>query len=117
MCRYGMYGPYKKHFACFSCRKAFKRFQEYECPIDQQPAEGGLAPAPCPQCGRPMSDMGLDFKPPRQRDADHWEVVEFLFRRGFTYNSCGCGGPGFRPARWAEALPFLEAHRCLSAGE
>lgn len=24
MCRYAMYGPYKAHFACFVCRKAFK---------------------------------------------------------------------------------------------
>lgn len=25
MCRYAMSGPYKSHFACFSCRKAFKQ--------------------------------------------------------------------------------------------
>jgi hypothetical protein len=25
MCRYGMSGPYKRHYACFSCRKAFKQ--------------------------------------------------------------------------------------------
>lgn len=25
MCRYAMYGPYKPHFACFACRKAFKQ--------------------------------------------------------------------------------------------
>ncbi len=25
MCRYAMYGPYKRHFACFKCRKAFKQ--------------------------------------------------------------------------------------------
>ena len=25
MCRYAMHGPYKRHFACFSCRKAFKQ--------------------------------------------------------------------------------------------
>src|SRR5918994_424939 len=30
MCRYAMYGPYKSHFACFDCRKAFK-----QPPIDE----------------------------------------------------------------------------------
>jgi hypothetical protein len=25
MCRYAMYGPYKNHFACFVCHKAFKQ--------------------------------------------------------------------------------------------
>lgn len=25
MCRYGLSGPYKNHFACFECRKAFKQ--------------------------------------------------------------------------------------------
>jgi hypothetical protein len=25
MCRYARYGPYKSHFACFHCRKAFKQ--------------------------------------------------------------------------------------------
>ncbi len=25
MCRYANYGPYKLHFACFACRKAFKQ--------------------------------------------------------------------------------------------
>jgi hypothetical protein len=25
MCRYGISGPYKRHFACFACRKAFKQ--------------------------------------------------------------------------------------------
>ncbi len=25
MCRYAMCGPYKSHFACFACRKAFKQ--------------------------------------------------------------------------------------------
>jgi hypothetical protein len=25
MCRYAIYGPYKSHFACFACRKAFKQ--------------------------------------------------------------------------------------------
>lgn len=117
MCRYGICGPYKKHYACFACRKAFKRLQVDEWPEHLQPAEGEVVPAPCPDCGEPMADMGLDFKPPKQRDVEHWAVVEFLFRRGFAYHSCGCGGPGFRPARWADVPTFLETHHRRSAGE
>jgi hypothetical protein len=64
-----------------------------------------------------MADMGLDFKPPKQRDVEHWGVVEFLFRKGFAYNSCGCSGPGYRPSRWDEVPAFLKSHQCRSAGE
>jgi hypothetical protein len=64
-----------------------------------------------------MADMGLDFKPPAMDDAEHWEVAEFLFRRGFKYDSCGCGGPGYRPSRWSDVPAFLAEHRCVSAGE
>ena len=61
--------------------------------------------------------MGLDFKPPPIEDVEHWQVVAFLFDQGFAFHSCGCGGPGFRPSRWAEVPAFLESHRCRSAGE
>lgn len=111
MCRYAMYGPYKRHFACFDCRKGFKR------PALARAGDAATDPAPCPDCGRPMSDMGLDFKPPGRADAGHWAVVAFLYRRGFAYHSCGCAGPGYRPSRWADVPNFLEARRCRSAGE
>jgi hypothetical protein len=64
-----------------------------------------------------MADMGLDFKPPRRDDVEHWDVLAFLFRHGVAYGSYGCGGPGFRPSRWADAPSFLKSHRCQSAGE
>jgi hypothetical protein len=60
--------------------------------------------------------MGLDFKPPPRKDKEHWEVVEFLFRHGFEYHSCGCGH-GYRPSRWREIESFLDAHLCLSEGQ
>jgi hypothetical protein len=111
MCRYAQYGPYKRHFACFDCRKGFKRaaLARIEGTVDD--------PAPCPDCGKPMANMRLDFKPPKRSHLEHWEVVAFLFRQGFAYGSCGCGGPGFRPSRWSEVAAFLESHRCRSAGE
>lgn len=117
MCRYGLSGPYKKHFACFGCRRSFKRLDESEWPRDRQPPEGQDAPAPCTRCGQPMADMGLDFKPPRHSDNEHWEAVVFLFRHGIAYHSCGCGGPGYHPSRWSEVPALLESHRRRSAGE
>jgi hypothetical protein len=117
MCRYGNYGPYKKHFACFACRKGFKRPAESEWADHLRPPDGAAAPAPCPDCRAPMADMGLDFAPPPRRDAEHWAVAEFLFRRGFAYHSCGCTGPGYRPSRWADVPAFLDAHACRPAGE
>jgi hypothetical protein len=112
-----MSGPYKRHLACFHCRKGFKRPAVEDWPAEWSPAESESDPAPCPDCGRPMADMGLDFKPPKRSAVEHWEVVEFLYQRGFAYHSCGCGGPGFRPSRWADVPGFLESHRCRSAGE
>jgi len=117
MCRYASYGPYKSHYACFDCRKAFKRTSVEEWPAHLRPTEGAEVPAPCPQCGKPMADLGLDFKPPRRDAVEHWEVVEFLFRHGVGYHSCGCSGPGYRPSRWKDVRSFLESHRCRSAGE
>ncbi len=117
MCRYAEYGPYKNHFACFGCRKSFKRLPVSEWPKHLQPAEGVAAPAPCPQCGAEMVDMGLDFQPPPTDDVVRWQVVAFLYGQGFTFHSCGCGGPGYRPSRWADVPAFVESHRRRSAGE
>lgn len=103
MCRYAEYGPYKDHLACFRCRKAFKRRE-------------ACGPAICPDCGSPMHDMGLDFAPPPRRDVEHWAVVEILSARGFTYQSCGCDGPGFRPTRMRDVLSFLLANEQRSEG-
>jgi hypothetical protein len=111
MCRYAMYGPYKRHFACFSCRKGFKRAAL------ARDEDAKTDPAPCPDCGAPTANMGLDFKPPRKSAVEHWEVVEFLFRRGLAYHSCGCDGPGYRPSRWVDVAAFLDMHRRRPAGE
>ena len=111
MCRYGFHN-YKRHFACFGCRKGFKR------PLDHT-GTAPTDPAPCPDCGRPMADMGLDFKTPPRDDAEQWAVVEHLFRLGFDHHSCGCGARyncSF-PSRWAEVPAFLDANRERSSGE
>lgn len=114
MCRYAMYGPYKSHYACFDCRKGFK------WPLDahQMPApDAAPEDVKCPQCGEPMSSMGLDFKPPRQRNKRQWTKVRILFERGYDYRSCGCDGPGYRPRTLAEASAFLAKPLPRSEGE
>lgn len=103
MCQYGEYGPYKRHYACLSCRKGFK------WPLDARrgPPRDAVVEVKCPQCGEPMADMGLDFKPPRQRDLRQWRKVELLLQHGYDYRSCGCGGPGYRPRTLGEARRFV----------
>ncbi len=65
-----------------------------------------------------MKDMGHDFKAPKQSDIKQWRKVEILFQHGFTYHSCGCGGPGHRPANLNEVYPFLEKNKIsVTVGE
>jgi DNA-directed RNA polymerase subunit RPC12/RpoP len=77
MCRYGLSGPYKEHYACFTCRKAFKRRL-----LEDVDPDGSDRPARCPQCGGPMANMGLDFAPPPMRDRRAWGVLSELWMVG-----------------------------------
>lgn len=90
---------YKTHYACFSCRLSFKRHRRG--PFN------GWVPMPeqalCPNCRGVMRDLGRDFKAPRREDREQWEKVELLYRRGITFDSCGCDGPGKRPRTLREA--------------
>ncbi|WP_261303045.1 hypothetical protein [Paenibacillus andongensis] len=65
-----------------------------------------------------MKDMGHDFKAPRQDDKKQWTKAEFLYNNGFTYHSCGCNGPGYRPAKLSEVEEFISRNKTFkSAGE
>lgn len=111
MCRYAMYGPYKEKFACFYCRKMFRQTHPVELHHSMRKDAEGKRLALCPECRRPMKDMGLDFKPPRQSDVRQWKKVEVLFGLGYAYHSCGCSGPGPRPATLKDVPTFLEAQK------
>ena len=87
---------HKQHFACFQCRKAFKR----RWPCDY--LSHGVAasrPFPCPQCGQPMSDMGIDFKAPPRNAQRQWLKVAVLYSFGirFDWDQATGEGPGPRP--------------------
>ena len=68
MCRYAM-TRYKQHYACFNCRKTFKRrlLSDLESKDDFQ-----LKEAKCPDCGQLMANMGKDFEAPKKSAIKAW---------------------------------------------
>ena len=92
MCRYAM-TAYKPHYACFECRKTFKRRLLNDVDRDEETSVA----AKCPECGNLMADMGLDFKSPPKDDLKAWQHLRTLYQVGITFHSCGCGGPGYVP--------------------
>lgn len=105
MCRYGM-STYKPHFACFSCRKTFKRRLLNDV-IEGYSNRTELVPAKCPQCGELMADMGLDFEAPKKKDIKAWKHMANLYHVGQTFHSCGCSGPGYIPRDTEELINHL----------
>jgi len=118
MCRYAYAGPYKDRYACFVCRKAFKRRKAEDLPARMRVAgeAGSRAVVRCPDCGGAMNNMGMDFAAPRRADVRQWRKVELLFERGVAFGSCGCG-PGLRPVAPREVGVFLEDELGKSEGE
>jgi hypothetical protein len=54
-----------------------------------------------------MVDLGRDLKAPRRNDIGQWRKIALLWRHGIRFDSCGCGGPGWRPRTLAEAKAQL----------
>ena len=111
MCRYGLHN-YKDHFACFACRKVYRK--AWSALARQRFASGDehdAARSVCPQCAGRMAKMGLDFKAPPQNDVEAWRIVERLYARGLNFGSCGCGGPGYTPPKKLSGLPAWFAQR------
>lgn len=100
---------YKKHFACFSCRKVFKRTLWNKDSNHPGYTGSDLHLVPCPQCGASMVNMGRDFKAPKQNDLDQWATVELLYRHGITY------GP--RPTKLRDAVNFLGGNLASTEGK
>src|SRR5215216_939868 len=68
---------YLHPYACFKCRKSFKRATRPD-PV-----------LPCPDCGGPSIGLTRKFKPPKHSDIRQWEKVEALVRHGFLFWSLG----------------------------
>lgn len=103
MCRYGM-TIYKSHYACFDCRKTFKRRLMWDINRDDKQT----FEAKCPQCGQLMANMGLDFASPKKDNIKEWTHIKNLFSVGITFHSCGCSGPGYIPNTKEKLLEHLE---------
>jgi hypothetical protein len=60
-----------QHYACFDCRKTFKKPGS----TFVRGGSGGYVPrlVPCPDCGRPMKPMGLLFRAPPRRAVKAWK--------------------------------------------
>lgn len=100
MCRYAIHPNYRTHFACFSCRKAWKA---YEAEV-------------CPSCAGPAIRMGNDFHAPRKGNVNQWRKLELLHAQGVHFESrCGCDGPGRRPRTLADAKRVAPSAAALAA--
>lgn len=95
---------YKPHYACFNCRKTFKR----RLMVDVKKGETSVFEAKCPQCGEFMANMGLDFESPKKDDVKKWEHIKSLFSVGITFHSCGCSGPGYIPNSKEKLVEYFE---------
>lgn len=62
------------HWACFDCRKSFAK-------------DTSDTPRKCPECARPMTDMGAFFEPPRKLNKKRWEVMKVLADFGLKFNT------------------------------
>jgi hypothetical protein len=63
------------HWACFDCRKSFAKE-----PLSESARK-------CPECARPMTDMGAFFEPPRKLNKKRWEVMKVLADYGYKFNT------------------------------
>src|SRR4051812_22701329 len=73
----GFSSVYLHPYACFNCRKSFRRASRVDAVL------------PCPECGGPSIGLTRKFKPPKRTDVRQWKKVEALVRRGFLFWSLG----------------------------
>ncbi len=62
------------HWACFDCHKSFAK-------------EESESPRKCPECAKPMIDMGAYFEPPRRLNKKRWEVMKVLADYDYRFNT------------------------------
>lgn len=104
-------------FACFKCRKAFKkltfsdwmkRHQVRHVELKDPEVRGALERtyqakvAVCPDCGGAMVEMGKRFRPPKRRDERAWRFVEETVAQGNNFNGW------FVPAKSAPGVLLLK---------
>jgi DNA-directed RNA polymerase subunit RPC12/RpoP len=84
-------------YACFECRKSFKRQQFHSSHNRFMTDEQSRAQQRevtefeeirkynCPDCGQPAHYMGLDFKAPSKGNTQAWKEVRLFIEAGKLY--------------------------------
>ncbi|MDP5191177.1 hypothetical protein [Rheinheimera baltica] len=84
-------------YACFLCRKCFKRPQfagafSHFMTAEQQKAQADTAKQfeqhreyKCPDCGGAAVFMGTDFKAPKKSDVKSWHDAQIFIETGKVY--------------------------------
>jgi hypothetical protein len=64
---------------CFKCRVCYHE-------------AGGNQPRPCPECRKPMLEVGIHFRAPRRTKVREWKVLEVLVTKyGYKFYDEGNG--------------------------
>ena len=94
-------------FACFNCRKVYKRTIDYDRYEKTQI---------CPQGAEEMILMGRAFKAPKQNNLNQWKKVEHLVRSGFRFHNNALCYIAPRPSLTTlrEAHSFTEGRKSSS---
>jgi DNA-directed RNA polymerase subunit RPC12/RpoP len=99
---------YKQHYACFDCRKAFKKTNLREVPKERQHVDEQGRVVHCPDCGARMPDVGFVFKPPKKSDVKAWEEWREYLTNTLDY---AIRNSGIVNTQSREKLKeFIEAH-------
>ena len=99
-----------QHFACFDCRKTFKRGSGH--PSDNDESLRAVSRAPAARSRWPRS-AGISAAAPAETSGAQWLKVELLHSFGIIFEVpvMEAGGPGERPSKLNEALAFLMGAR------
>jgi hypothetical protein len=78
-------------WVCFDCRKMFGRAYEPPAVYDYGLQRPTRVRAPekvvCPQCAKPMIDMGRFFVPPKRNQVRLWNALQSLAKAGYRFHS------------------------------
>jgi DNA-directed RNA polymerase subunit RPC12/RpoP len=98
-------GETSTQFACFQCRKIFKRRISFLRKETERQV--------CSQCGAKIWFTGTAFKSPRQEDVKQWRKAELLIKSAVLFHP----NWGYRPEVLREVAPFLKRARHESDGQ
>jgi len=90
--------PYNFSYACFDCRKSFKRSLGKAKPNEYPKT------MVCPNCQGVARCLYRHFKSPRQSDSRQWRKIEFLYEHGFRFQKIRPNGPGGASVPYPETL-------------